>query len=81
MSKPFYLKVEANGIISDCITYPYEDYIEHQGDVPMAVLGGWHKYENGSIIEIPELNPTTIENQIAAAVDAAVLDMLERGVI
>lgn len=53
----YYIKVGKDGIIKDALTYPYADYIKYDGEIPDGVYGGWHKYENGEIIEHPELKP------------------------
>ena len=67
--KKFYLQVRADGIITDAIDYPYGDYIEYETDVlPVGLIGGWFKFDNGTIIECPELKPksdTDIQEQLA----------------
>lgn len=60
----FYLQVNQNNIITDCIEYPYQDYIEFEGEVPQAVHGGWFKLIDGEIIEIPELKPIGRDEEI-----------------
>ena len=52
-----YLQVKNDGIITDCIDYPYADYIPYDGEVPSDVMGGWYKLIDGVIIEFPELKP------------------------
>jgi hypothetical protein len=54
----FYLQVQPNGIITDCIDYPYEDYVPYDGVFIEPIHGGWYKYMSGEIIECPELKPT-----------------------
>ena len=76
-----YLQVANDGIITDCIDYAHEGYALHEGVVPNSVHGGWYKLIDGVIVEQVELNPTTIENQINAAVDAYTLELIETGVL
>jgi len=52
-----YLQVNQDNLITDCIDYAYGDYVEFDGEVPQAVGGGWHKLENGLIVEYLELKP------------------------
>ncbi|PKP29452.1 MAG: hypothetical protein CVU00_15530 [Bacteroidetes bacterium HGW-Bacteroidetes-17] len=61
-----YLQVQPDNTITDAITYPFGDYIEHQTDfLPADVMGGWFKLENGVIVEYPELKPLTKDDQIS----------------
>lgn len=53
----YYLQVRSDGIITDCIEYPYADYVEYHGTITEPIHGGWFKYQNGEIIEVPELRP------------------------
>lgn len=76
-----YLQVATDGTITDCISYPYEDYIPFDGELPQVVHGGWHKLINGEIVEVPELNPHNINNQIQQAIDAYTLSLIEMGVL
>lgn len=56
--KTFYLQVDSNNIIRDAITYPYGDYIPYDADMlPVGINGGWFKFENGQVVEYPELKP------------------------
>ena len=59
-----YLQVNQDNIITDCISYPFQDYIEFEGEVPQSVIGGWHKLENGVIVEYLELKPMDKEDKI-----------------
>ena len=59
-----YLQVNQDNLITDCISYPYGDYIEFEGEVPQSVIGGWHKLENGVIVEYLELKPMDREDEI-----------------
>ena len=54
-----YLQVNQDNLITDCISYPFQNYIEFDGEVPQSVMGGWHKLENGVIVEYLELKPKT----------------------
>ncbi len=62
----FYLQVQADGIITDAITYPYGNYVEYIADsLPVGINGGWFKLENGVIVEYPELKPISDDDRIA----------------
>lgn len=61
-----YLKVDENYVIRDCITYPYEGYVEYEiAEIPQGINGGWFKLENGAVVEYPELKPKTESDEIA----------------
>lgn len=61
----FYLQVNQNNIITDAITYPYENYIEYEAAIlPSGVNGGWFKLENGVIVEYLELKPVVPGDEI-----------------
>lgn len=60
----FYLQVQKDGTITDCISFPHGDYIEFKGTVPLDILGGWYKLENGVIVEYPELKPKDTNAEI-----------------
>ena len=63
--KTFYLQVDSNNIIRDAITYPYGDYIPYDADMlPIGINGGWFKFENGQVVEYPELKPVDKDEQI-----------------
>ena len=59
MNKKFYLQVNPNNIITDAVDYIVDGYIEYETDdtLPIGLIGGWYKYENGIIVEYPELKP------------------------
>jgi len=58
----YYLQVnQETNIITDCIDYPYSDYIEYDGTITAPVHSGWFKFENGRPIEYPELKPVPQE--------------------
>ena len=60
-----YLQVRPDGIITDCITYPHEGYVEHEVDyIPQGINGGWFKFEEGKVVEYPELKPVTRDEEI-----------------
>lgn len=80
--KKYYLQVNQNNIITDIIDFEYPGYIEYEAEfIPDGVHGGWFKFENGEIIEIPELNPNNIENQIKAAIDEFTMNLLIGGLL
>jgi len=54
----YYLQVNKDKIITDCINYPYSNYIEWNGIIVEPVHGGWFKLEDNLIVEYPELKPT-----------------------
>lgn len=56
--RKYYLQVQPNGIITDAITYPFGNYVEYEAEsLPIGIMGGWFKLENGVIVEYPELKP------------------------
>jgi len=57
----FYLQVNQDNIITDCIDYPYSDYIEWEGTLTEPIHGGWFKFENGQPVKYPELQPVPQE--------------------
>lgn len=60
-----YLQVRPDGIITDCITYPHEGYVEHDVDyIPQGINGGWFKFVDGQVVEVPELKPVTRDEEI-----------------
>lgn len=91
MLKTFYLQVDNNDFIRDCIEYQHDDYkqIELNTPLPVGLIGGWFKFENGQIVEHPELKPlpepdyTDLDLRITEtelAVDYR-LSMLELGLV
>ena len=78
----FYLKLDSEVVILDCIEYPHEGYQQIQNEsMPDGVNGGWWKYINGAFVEIVEKNPNTIENKIQKAIDDYTLLLIESGVL
>lgn len=60
-----YLQVRPDGIITDCITYPHGDYVEHEVDyIPQGINGGWFKLNDGKVVEVPELKPVSRDEEI-----------------
>jgi hypothetical protein len=57
--KRFYLQVNSDNIITDAIEYAVEGYIEYETNdvLPIGLIGGQFKYENGIIVEYPQLKP------------------------
>lgn len=75
-----YLQVRPDGIITDCITYPHEGYVEHEVDyIPQGINGGWFKLEGGEVVEYPELKPETRDEEIEKL--KARLDSTENAVL
>lgn len=66
ITKRFYLQLDQENIIRDCIEYPHEGYIEHKTTFPLPVglIGGWWKLENGQFVEYPELKPVDKDAEI-----------------
>lgn len=80
----FYVLLNENNVILDVIEYPVEGYSEvylPYKQLPAGINGGWWKLENGVLIEIVELNPNTIDNQIKTAIDAYTLELVEGGLL
>lgn len=60
-----YLQVRPDGVITDCITYPHGDYVEHEMDyIPQGINGGWFKLIDGKVVEVPELKPVSKDDEI-----------------
>lgn len=60
-----YLQVRPDGIVTDCITYPHGDYVEHEVDyIPQGINGGWFKFIGGKVVEVPELKPVTRDEEV-----------------
>lgn len=61
----YYLQLDENNIIRDAITYPYGNYVEYETPypLPIGVCGGWFKFENGEIVEYPELKPKALAEE------------------
>lgn len=75
-----YLQVRPDGVITDCITYPYADYVEHDVDyIPQGIDGGWFKLEGGDVVEYSELKPVTRDEEIESL--KARLDSTENAVL
>lgn len=57
--KRYYLKVHPQtNVILDCIEYEYGNYIPFDTEfIPPDILGGWYKFEEGRVVEYPELKP------------------------
>ncbi len=79
-----YLQVQNDKTITDCITFPYGNYVEYEVNViPQGISGGWFKFENGKIVEYPELKPVTRDEEIERlkerldATENALLMMME----
>ena len=53
----YYLQVQPDNIITDCITYEYDNYIKWEGEINEPIHGGWFKLIDGQIVEVPELKP------------------------
>lgn len=61
----YYLKTDKDKIIRDLITYEHEDYEAVELDIiPDGLYSGWFKYENGEIVEYPDLNPSIEDDEI-----------------
>ncbi|WP_227397373.1 hypothetical protein [Jeotgalibacillus aurantiacus] len=60
-----FIKTNSENVITDCIAYEVEGYIEIQLDeVPIGINGGWFKYENGAVLEYPDLKPKNESEEI-----------------
>lgn len=63
----FYLRVDKDNIIQDAITYPHEGFVPFETDLthlPVGVNGGWFKFENNELIEVPELKPINRDKEL-----------------
>ena len=65
--KKWYIKLNSKNIIQDVISFPYGNYQEIElEDLPDGLAGGWFKYENGQVVEYPELKPIDENAKISA---------------
>lgn len=56
--KKIYVQLNPNNRIVDCITFPYEDYVELEvGYIPKDIMSGAYKLEDGNLVFHPELLP------------------------
>lgn len=48
----FYIQLDKDNVVRDCITYPYKDYMDVDLEVPLprGILSGYYKYENGVLV-------------------------------
>ena len=79
-----YLKLNENNIITDCVDYNpnITGYNEFElSSIPVGINDGWYKIENECLVEIVELNPTTIENKIKNAIDAYTEELITGGLL
>ena len=74
----YYFRLNQDNIIVDAITFPVEGYIEYETDYPLpaGINGGWWKFENGQIVEYPELKPETEIEQRITDIEAAIAAIL-----
>jgi len=80
----FHIQVDQENIIRDCIEYPHPGYIEVPNlttPLPESFIAGWHKWENGQAVLVPELKQAPIDVQIAEAIDAYTLELMEGGLL
>ncbi|GAN11030.1 hypothetical protein MAM1_0453c10582 [Mucor ambiguus] len=58
----FYLKVDSENIIRDCIEYPYDGYVQVDlpTPLPMGINAGYYRYQNGNV---------TLDEALKAEVD------------
>lgn len=79
MQKTFYIQLDKNNIVRDVIEFPHEGYLEVILDTPLPVgiSGGWFKYENGELIECPELKPKPTDEQRLEELEQIIADLAE----
>ncbi|MFT4146697.1 MAG: hypothetical protein QM644_19810 [Mobilitalea sp.] len=89
MTKTFWIQLDQDNIIRDCVEYEVPGYIEYETAYPLPIgfIGGWFKFENGEVIEIPELKPATAIEEIELTIAELAVDtdfrlsMLELGLV
>lgn len=69
----FYIKVNADSIITDCIDYPHEGYIEYDvRELPQGIGAGHYKLVDGKAVEQSELkqvDPNVVERLVNEQAD------------
>lgn len=64
----FYIKVNQEGIITDCIDYPHVGYVEYDvTEIPQGIGSGYYKLIDGKAVVQPELkheDPRVIESLV-----------------
>lgn len=53
----FWLQLDKNNVIRDCIEFEYGDYVEAELEMPLpnGIIAGYHKYIDGKLIEDEDL--------------------------
>lgn len=83
MSKTFYLQINTDNIITDCVEYEVDGYTPISLDLPLpdGLIGGWFKYENNAVVIHEELKPVsqnsvlqTTVNGIVATIGGVIVD-------
>lgn len=79
----FYVQINADGYITDCIEYPYSDYIKCDFDVPLPdkFISGCYRFIDSTtyeldVVKLREMETPAIEERIAA-IEAAILELGE----
>ncbi len=87
--KKYWIQLDQNNIIRDCVEYEVPGYSEYETAYPLPIgfYGGWFKYVDGEVIEIPELKPATAIEELELTIAELAVDtdfrlsMLELGLV
>lgn len=88
-TKKFWIQLDQNNIIRDCVEYEVPGYIEHETAYPLPIgfYGGWFKLENGVVTDYPELKPKDVNTELELAIAELAVDtdlrlsMIELGLV
>lgn len=70
----FYISLNGDRYIVDCITYPYRDYtkVEIPTPLPDGLIGGWHKWDGEQpVFDQAKYDQINQVDELRAAVEAA----------
>lgn len=51
----YYLQLDKDNIIVDCITKPHSGYVKWEGEILEPIHAGWHKMLNNKVIKDNDL--------------------------
>lgn len=65
MIKTMYVQTDKNNVVRDILEYQYSDYepIELELPLPLGIMNGSFKLENGELVEYPELRPPVVTTE------------------
>lgn len=60
-----YVQTDKNNVVRDILEYQYSDYasIEVELPLPLGIMNGSFKLENGELVEYPDLRPKVVTTE------------------